>query len=554
MRREAAVWRSRLLVGGAFALPVAVLAMGSMLPGLEGWGRGPDLVGALPLGWVVQALLAAVVQVRRGTRAHARVLTRGNRGRMLALTRIACRAQQVIVGGPFYRQAWHGLKYGAANMGLLVALGTTAALAGSLLTMGLAASDAHYHGHVYFESSVLILVFVCAGKLAEAKAKARTSDAVRSLLQLSAKTAVLLSMAGDGQAVLDAREIPAELVQVTRLAVIRGLAATQWARARACGHASARGACACHALRAGSHASWPTRALLMHPPCLLQRRCRRRAAPRTQVGDVLRVTPGATLPADGQVVFGTSSVDESMLTGEAMPVTKRPGDAVVGGSVNGPGLLHVCATRVGADTTLSSIVRLVAAAQANKAPIQVRPVCVRSDAHAAQSRAACACGACASSRACCESTPPGQRPLAPAAPSACLRLPALLLQALADGIASVFVPVVVACAAATCAAWLYAGYSGALDPGRLPPGTTPGLLALLHTVAVLVIACPCALGLATPTAVMVATGVAAKQGVLIKGGSTLELACRCVLGPAGDASLWCQAAEGCMLHGRFSSA
>eukprot|EP00878_Enallax_costatus_P022495 GHUV01023866.1.p1 GENE.GHUV01023866.1~~GHUV01023866.1.p1 ORF type:complete len:272 (+),score=28.80 GHUV01023866.1:23-817(+) len=263
----------------------------------------------------------------------------------------------------------------------------------------LAALNPDYMGHVYLESSVLILVFVCAGKYIEAKAKARTSDAVRGLLQLGAKTAVLLKLAEDGQTVISAREIPAELIQV---------------------------------------------------------------------GDILRVMPGATVPADGVVIYGKSSVDESMITGEAMPVSKYVNDGVIGGTVNGSGLLHVQATRVGADTTLSSIVRLVAAAQANKAPIQ----------------------------------------------------------ALADKIASWFVPAVVTLAALTFITWLLLGLTNHINTEDLPPGTTPFLLALLHTVAVLVIACPCALGLATPTAVMVATGVAAKLGVLIKGGSTLELAHR----------------------------
>uniref|UniRef100_A0A383VTJ1 P-type Cu(+) transporter n=1 Tax=Tetradesmus obliquus TaxID=3088 RepID=A0A383VTJ1_TETOB len=369
MEREARLWRKRLLLGSVFALPVALVGMSSMLPGLgmEWWERGPKVVGGLPYIWLAEAILAAVVQV--------------------------------LVGAPFYRQAWHGLKYGSANMGLLVALGTTAAFADSLFSMALAAADPSYQGHVYFESSVLILVFVCAGKYIEAKAKARTSDAVRGLLQLGAKSAVLLTLGDDGESVVSAREIPAELIQI---------------------------------------------------------------------GDVLRVTPGATVPADGVVVYGASAVDESMLTGEAMPVTKRPGDGVIGGTVNGTGLLHIQATRVGADTTLSSIVRLVAAAQAHKAPIQ----------------------------------------------------------ALADTIASWFVPTVVALAMLTFATWLYLGLSNKLDPSALPPGTSPFLLALLHTVAVLVIACPCALGLATPTVVMVATGVAARLGVLIKGGSTLELAHR----------------------------
>jgi Cu+-exporting ATPase len=122
---------------------------------------------------------------------------------------------QVLVGAPFYKQAWHGLKYGSANMGLLVALGTTAAFGDSLFSMALAAADASYQGHVYFESSVLILVFVCAGKYIEAKAKARTSDAVRGLLQLGAKSAVLLTLGPDGETVAGAREIPAELIKVS---------------------------------------------------------------------------------------------------------------------------------------------------------------------------------------------------------------------------------------------------------------------------------------------------------------------------------------------------
>lgn len=131
---------------------------------------------------------------------------------------IACCARlQVLVGAPFYHQAWHGLKYGSANMGLLVALGTTAAFADSLFSMALAAADPSYQGHVYFESSVLILVFVCAGKYIEAKAKARTSDAVRGLLQLGAKSAVLLTLGDDGESVVSAREIPAELIQVNFL-------------------------------------------------------------------------------------------------------------------------------------------------------------------------------------------------------------------------------------------------------------------------------------------------------------------------------------------------
>ncbi|KAI8474198.1 MAG: p-type ATPase superfamily [Monoraphidium minutum] len=174
------------------------------------------------------------------------------------------------------------------------------------------------------------------------------------------------------------------------------------------------------------------------------------------------------MPADGVVVAGRSAVDESMVTGESLPVPKRPGDDVIGGTVNGEGMLLVRATRVGAASTLAGIARLVEQAQASKAPVQ----------------------------------------------------------ALADRIAAVFVPAVLLLSAATLAAWLAAAAAGALPPSSLPPGVSARLFALLNAVSVLVIACPCALGLATPTAVMVATGAAARLGVLIKGGAPLELAAK----------------------------
>lgn len=129
---------------------------------------------------------------------------------------------QAKVGAPFYAQAWHGLKYGSSNMGLLVSLGTTAAFGYSLATMLLCALDASYMGHVYFESSVLILVFVCLGKYLEAMAKARTSDAVRSLMQLAPKTAELVTYGGP-----DGRAEKVQLID-TRLVQVRGpLAAAQ---------------------------------------------------------------------------------------------------------------------------------------------------------------------------------------------------------------------------------------------------------------------------------------------------------------------------------------
>jgi Cu+-exporting ATPase len=174
------------------------------------------------------------------------------------------------------------------------------------------------------------------------------------------------------------------------------------------------------------------------------------SADEVQVGDIVIVRPGEKIPVDGVVVKGHSAVDESLLTGEAMPVDKQPGDEVIGATINRDGLLTLKATKVGADTTLAQIVRLVDTAQTSKAPIQ----------------------------------------------------------RFADRAASYFVPSVIAAALLTFVAWTLLGL--------------PFNEALLPTIAVLVIACPCALGLATPTAVMVGTGLGAENGILIKGGEYLE--------------------------------
>ena len=183
-------------------------------------------------------------------------------------------------------------------------------------------------------------------------------------------------------------------------------------------------------------------------------------------GDMLKVLPGARIPADAEIAHGSSYLDESMLTGESEPVKKGKGDSVFGGTVNVGGPLYVRATRVGADTALSQIVRLVEAAQLNKAPIQ----------------------------------------------------------GFADKVSAVFVPIVVVLSLLTWLAWYTAGVAGWYPETWLPQGHGVFLFSLLFGIAVVVIACPCALGLATPTAVMVATGVAASHGILIKGGDALERA------------------------------
>jgi P-type Cu+ transporter len=277
---------------------------------------------------------------------------------------------QFWLGAPFYQGAWKALRGGAANMDVLVALGTSAAFGLSLYLM------MRGEAHLYFESAAVIVVLVRLGKWLEARAKRRTLKALEALESLR----------------------PTE-------AVVR---------------------------RDGRDVTVPVDAL--------------------QLGDLLVVKPGARIPADGVVVEGRSAVDQSLLTGESRPVDVEVEDHVIGGAVNGDGLLLVRVTAVGAESMLSRIVRMVAEAQGAKAPIQ----------------------------------------------------------RLVDKISAVFVPVVLVVAALTVAGWLIAG-----------DGWEP---AILHAVAVLVIACPCALGLATPTAIMVGTGVGAKNGILIRDAVALETA------------------------------
>ncbi|KAM1571086.1 hypothetical protein ACFX10_036014 [Malus domestica] len=185
-----------------------------------------------------------------------------------------------------------------------------------------------------------------------------------------------------------------------------------------------------------------------------------------QPRDVLKVLPGTKVPADGMVVWGSSYVNESMVTGEAIPVSKEVNSLVIGGTINLHGALHIQVTKVGSDTVLSQIINLVETAQMSKAPIQK----------------------------------------------------------FADFIASIFVPTVVALALLTLLGWYIAGAFGAYPEKWLPENGNHFVFALMFSISVVVIACPCALGLATPTAVMVATGVGANNGVLIKGGDALERA------------------------------
>jgi len=187
-----------------------------------------------------------------------------------------------------------------------------------------------------------------------------------------------------------------------------------------------------------------------------------------QMGDLLKVVPGGKVPTDGEIVFGKSTVDQAMITGEAMPVAVEVGSHVIGGTINLNGMIHLRATRVGNDTGLARIIKLVEDAQGSKAPIQ----------------------------------------------------------RYADKISGVFVPTIVALALVTFLAWMVLLEAGFVSHSVVPEGSNTFQFSLLCAISVIVIACPCALGLATPTAVMVGTGLGALHGVLIKGGFTLEMACK----------------------------
>lgn len=321
------------------------------LGGLILWGSFPGLAGSAPellKNFWVQLLLATPVQF--------------------------------WAGWDFYRATIPALKHRTANMDTLVALGTTVAYLYSafvtffpdvVMNLGLEAMP-------YFDVATLVIGLILLGRYFEAKAKAGTSDAIKKLIGLQAKTARVFR---------DGKEIDVPIEQVV-------------------------------------------------------------------IGDVIRVRPGEKIPVDGVLLEGESAIDESMITGESLPVEKQKGDSVVGATINKTGTFTYKASKVGQDTMLAQIIKLVQEAQGSKAPIQ----------------------------------------------------------RIADLISSYFVPIVIMLAISTFAFWYVFGPNPAL------------LFALLNTVAVLIIACPCAMGLATPTAIMVGTGLGAEKGILIKDAESLEIA------------------------------
>lgn len=287
---------------------------------------------------------------------------------------------QFYIGGQFYIGAYRSLRNKSANMDVLVALGTSAAYFYSLVEGLRTLTVRNYEPHLYFETSAVLITLILLGKLFEAKAKGRTTEALSTLLNMQAKEATVLR---DGQEI----NIPIEDVNV---------------------------------------------------------------------GDVLIVKPGEKIPVDGKIISGETSVDEAMITGESLPIEKQPGDAIIGSTINKNGTIQMQATKIGRDTALASIIKIVEDAQGSKAPIQ----------------------------------------------------------RIADKISNVFVPIVVGIAIVTFFVWYVV-----VDPGNIAN-------ALEATIAVLVIACPCALGLATPTSIMVGTGKGAETGILFKGGEHLENAHR----------------------------
>jgi Cu+-exporting ATPase len=325
----------KFIVGALFALPLFLLSMGRDFGLLGDWSH------AARVNWLFFALATPV---------------------------------QFYTGYDFYTGGWNSLKNRSANMDVLVAMGSSVAYGYSLAVMLFPSLG----GHVYFETSALIITLIKLGKLLEARTKGRTGSAIKKLAGLRPKIAFVIK---------NGVEMAVSLTDVV-------------------------------------------------------------------VNDVVVVRPGERFPVDGVITRGNSAIDESMLTGEPVPIDKGPEDRVVGGTINGQGLLTITASAVGADTVLSQIIRMVQEAQGGKAPIQ----------------------------------------------------------ALADRTASVFVPAVIFVALVTFIVWWST--------------TGDAVAAMIRLVAVLVIACPCALGLATPTAIMAGTGKAAENGVLFRRGESIEALAR----------------------------
>lgn len=353
--REKNTLFKKFITAICFAIPLFYIAMGPMVPSPIGPWPLPDIIS--PDTHIINYALIQIVLV----------------------------VPIMLVGYKFYINGFKSLFNGSPNMDTLVAIGTSSAFIYSLYTTinlinnsgaSMAEHMSHHH-QLYFESAGIIIALILLGKFLESRSKGKTSEAIKKLMGLQPKTAVIL---------VDDKEVEVSIDEVL-------------------------------------------------------------------VGDIVVVKPGEKIPVDGKIVFGHTSIDESMLTGESMPVEKTIGDSVTGASINKNGLIRFEATKVGKDTALAQIIKLVEDAQGTKAPIAK----------------------------------------------------------LADTVAGYFVPAVITIAIIAALLWAFVGKQN----------TT---FVLTIFISVLVIACPCALGLATPTAIMVGTGKGAENGILIKSSVALELA------------------------------
>lgn len=336
---------TKFIVSAIFAVPLFYIAMGQMIG---------EPIGPLPIPEIIDPNINPL---------------------NFGLIQLFLTIPIVIAGNKFYSKGVKSMISKAPTMDSLITIGTGAALIYSLYSLYLTYNGEHMAvHHMYFESAGVIITLVLLGKYFEARAKGKTGEAIKKLMGLSPKTAIIVK---------DDKEIEIPIEEV-------------------------------------------------------------------EVGDIILVKPGSKIPVDGVVIEGYTSVDESMLTGESIPVEKNPGSSVVGASINKNGTIKFRAEKIGSDTVISQIIKLVEDAQGSKAPIAK----------------------------------------------------------LADVISGYFVPVVVVIAIIAGLAWFVAGKGV--------------VFSLTVFIAVLVIACPCALGLATPTAIMVGTGKGAENGILIKGGEALE--------------------------------
>jgi Cu+-exporting ATPase len=364
-RKERAIriLRTKFIVAISFALPLLYIAMVPMM-------------GAITPPWL--------------TLPFPKALAPMNFPLIYGLVELALVIPIIIAGNKFYTLGFKNLLHRSPNMDSLIAVGTTAAVLYSLYNLGeIARGNFSAVDALYFETAGVIIALILLGKTLEAVSKGRTSEAIKKLMGLAPKTAIIIEKGEE-------KEIPIDEVIP---------------------------------------------------------------------GDIIVVKPGAKIPVDGVVTEGQTAIDESMLTGESMPVDKKAGDKVYGATINANGVIRFKAEKVGSDTALAQIIKLVEDAQGSKAPI-------------AQ---------------------------------------------LADIVSGYFVPIVCAVALAAGIAWFAAASAGLVT---LPAGKSVLEFSLTIFISVLVIACPCALGLATPTAIMVGTGKGAENGILIKGGEALETAHR----------------------------